>query len=175
MPKPRWRPGKKGLERRIRYGVKGPKMETLIKTVTKRAEKFIRRARKRDGYDFSKIMETATKKRFRNDARIGFARAMDAISLDPKKPAEKKLRAELHRLAQKISDLQYETNFDPDARRDPEKHHELQETRELASTKILRAKGEEALERFNAVYLDKMSGIQIAHEEAARQIRKKQL
>jgi len=93
---------------------------------------------------------------------------MDAIGLDPRKPEEKKARAELHRLYQRIADLQYETKFDPDFRRDAEKHHELQQALIQAGAIIVKTKGEPAVRKFDSVMWDKMTSIQIAHEEIVR-------
>ncbi len=158
----------KGLERRISYGKNGPKFETLVKTVTKTTARDSRRAGRKYGMNFGKIRTFVVKRRFKSDSRIAIARAMDAIGLDPKKPTEKKVRAEIQKMSQKMSELQYETNFNPDSRRDVNVHAELQKTiTEMAQT-IADVKGPEALDLFEKIYRGKMTEIQIAHEEAAR-------
>ena len=81
------------------------------------------------------------------------------------------LRAKIQKLGQKIADLGYETNFDADTRRDPNKHHELQQTLIKVGNAIEDFGGPEAVNAFNKAYFNIRGSLQIAHEEAAKKIR----
>lgn len=171
LERPKWRSGKKGIERRIAYGLKGPKIETLVTRVRRKMSKAVRRARGK--HSALGGQEYVLRRRFRNDQTITLARVMDALGLDPKDPKDKKVRAVMQRFGQKAADLRYETVFDSEGRRDPQKHHELTQIYVKMGQTIQAARGDEAVESFNAIWRDKQSDIQIAHEEAGRRDRKR--
>lgn len=166
-------PGRrKGMERRIRYGVKGPKMETLVKTVAKKVERAAERACKK--YRNVGAREYVIIKRFRIDTGMALSRGLDAAGFDPKKPSERKIRAEIQKMGQKFSDLNYRVLFDPKYKRDPNAYHEMQQPLAEMVRIVTNAKGLEGLKNFNDAFVRAQKNIQIAHEEVKENIEKRQ-
>ena len=163
------RPGSK----RRRVMEKGPKMDTLIKTVSKRLAADVRKATRRYGVSNPKTQEHMLRRRFRSDERMAFSRALDAAGFDPKNPRDKMLRAQIQKIGQKMADLSYDRYFDVDKRRDPETHSAMERVLQQIVVIIGTEKGPEAVEEFDRVHRDKMGSIQIAHEEAAREDKRK--
>lgn len=160
---PTGRPMVKGIERRRRYGLKGSAMATLVKTIEKKSVRAARQA-ERKLYAGKEKYAYTVKKTLRADATIAFARAMDAIHLDPRNSSDRKLRAQIHRLGQKVADLQFESLMGVLSRKNPAKPIELHQNMNKILEKVFAAKGWKAAELFNKVYYYKMSKIELAHK-----------
>jgi len=159
-----------GLKRIVKAGEQGPKMETLIKTVEKHTRKISRKSSRNLPKGYS-LLEFVTKKRYRNDVRIAASKALSAIGLDARKPGDRKLRAKVHRIIQKMADLDYDTTMHPDRKYDPETHIAAKETQKKLINLLFNARGPEKSKKFMAALARHISFIDIAHKEASKRIK----
>ena len=108
--KPKSRPRAKGIARIKQRGEYGPSMAALEKTIEKLIEKATSQVERKRGLGFSsKAFELLGKKRWRQDYRIAVSSALNAIGLDPKNAASKRIRGAVHKSMQRYSDLLYDT------------------------------------------------------------------
>ena len=166
-------PRLKGLDRIIRRGEKGPKFETLLKTLERHGKKTSRKAARGLIGQKADMFEFTVKKTWRHDQKIAVGKALSAIGLDTRDPVCRAIRGYIHQLVQRRTDLLYDANNHPDRRFDPEVPAEIDEINRQMVRIIAGAKGIPAVKKFDAVWGEHQGTVNIAHGELAKRLSKR--
>ncbi|MBN2518843.1 MAG: hypothetical protein JXB14_08385 [Candidatus Altiarchaeota archaeon] len=157
----------KGKKRIVRRGEKGPHPELLERDMRRRIDGIIIKAGNKFGRGPQLSPEGrrfASRRVLRDDYKLATAYALDAVGLEKKDPADKKLRGEIHRRIQRYADLNY---FIVNGLLGSDTVHPSEADREMDKCKrlLLESKGPIAVEKFMATMTQHLDSIQGVHQK----------